>query len=194
MDSSMTQPNIRRWLEPSEDKKRAYYRQATKSVYLKIKTLHRKKLSLATNMHHIKKLLFENKFPLQGDFNSKIPMSKDQTFRNNWTAITNKCKHDLTNLFLQDLNNKYQTTETEIDANIAQLQEKATNSQYVEIKGFLQTNYKQAMTYLSAKQPRNSKERSHQQAKEEDNKLRGDNSDLEEHQSKIQAKVTLNHY
>ena len=92
-------------------------------------------------------------------------MSRDKAFRNNWTAITNKCTLNLTNLILQDLNNKYQTTKTEIDANLAQLQEILSNS-------------------LKARR----------RAKEEDDILRGDNSNLEEHQSKIKAKVTLNHY
>ena len=73
-------------------------------------------------------------------------MSRDQTFRNQWVSITNKCKLDLRNLILQDLGSKYQATKLEIDSHLAQLQELLTNSQFVEIKEFLQSKYKQAMT------------------------------------------------
>ena len=72
-------------------------------------------------------------------------MSRDQVFRNKWTSITNKCKLDLTNLILQDLGAKYQTTKLEIDTNLAQLQGLLSNNQFVEIKEFLQSKYKQAM-------------------------------------------------
>ena len=150
-NSVTMQPSKRRRLEPNEDMKRTNYPQASKSVYLKTKTLHRKKLSLATNIHQIKKLLSENKFPLQADFNSKVPMSRDQAFRNKWVSITNKCKLDLSNLILQDLGNKYQTTKLEIDTNLAELQELLTNNQFMEIKKFLQTKYKQAMNTTFSK-------------------------------------------
>ena len=69
--STTSQPTKRKRLQSSEDKKRTNYTQASKSIYLKTKTLHRRKLSFATNIHQIKKLLVENKFPLQADFNSK---------------------------------------------------------------------------------------------------------------------------
>ena len=144
-DSTINQSTKKRRLEANEDKKRTNYPQASKSIYLKTKTLHRKKLSLTTNIHQIKKLVSEGIFPLQADFNSRIPMSRDQVFRNKWTSITNKCKLDLTNLILQDLGAKYQTTKLEIDTNLAQLQELLSNNQFVEIKEFLQSKYKQAM-------------------------------------------------
>ena len=113
-DSTINQPTKKHRLEANKDKKRTNYPQASKSIYLKTKTLHRKKLSLATNIHQIKKLVSEGKFPLQADFNSRIPMSRDQVFRTKWTSITNKCILDLTNLILQDLGAKYQTTKLEI--------------------------------------------------------------------------------
>ena len=142
--------NKKRKLEAEEDKKRSNYPQASKSVYLKTKTLHRRKLSLTTNINQIKKLLTENKFPLQANFNSKVPMTRDQV-KDQWLAITNKCKTGLSNLILQDLSAKYQTTKLEIYSNLAQLQNLLTNSQFVEIKEFLQTKYKQAMSTTFSK-------------------------------------------
>ena len=144
-DNTITQPNKRRKLEPNDDLKRLNYPQASKSIYLKTKTLHRKKLSLATNIHQIKQLLTDQKFPLQADFNSRVPMNRDQNFRNQWVAITNKCKNDLTNLFLTDLSNKYRNTKLEIESNLTQLQGMLSNAQFAEIKEFLHTKYRQAM-------------------------------------------------
>ena len=71
-DSTITQPSKKRQLEAYEDNKRTNYPQASKSIYLKTKTLHRRKLSLATNTHHIKVLVSVNKFPLPAVFNLVI--------------------------------------------------------------------------------------------------------------------------
>ena len=71
-DSTITQPSKKRRLEAYGDKKRTNYPQASKSIYLQTKTLHRRKLSLATNTLHIKVLVSVNMFRLPAVFNLEL--------------------------------------------------------------------------------------------------------------------------
>ena len=70
-DNTRDQPSKRRRQEPPEGDTRSNYPKESKALYLKTKSLHRKKLTLAANIHHIKKNLQDNKFSVQANFNCK---------------------------------------------------------------------------------------------------------------------------
>ena len=123
---------------------RSTYPKESKTLYLKTKTLHKKKLNLATNIHHIKKNLEDKKFPVQADFNCNISANRDSKFRDKWSKITTDAKIKLTQVLLEDLNSRYQLIKQEIQSNLAQLQTMLTNSQYDEICHFLNDKYKAA--------------------------------------------------
>ena len=106
-DQTSNQPNKRKRLEAPEGDIRRSYPKESKTLYLKTKTLHKKKLNLATNIHQIKKNLEDKKFPVQADFNCAIPANRDATFRDKWTHITTDAKIKLT--LLEDRNSKIPT-------------------------------------------------------------------------------------
>ena len=93
---------------PRDD--RSSYPNDSKAIYLKTKTLHRRKLALASNLHQIKLGIGDKKYPNQVNFRCSFPPNRDETFKSKWQDIVKKCKEDLTCLVLQDLNNKYQNT------------------------------------------------------------------------------------
>ena len=130
---------------------RTNYPEATKSVYLKIKNLYKKKLSIAVNMHAIKNGLKNNKYPAATDFRGKPPPNRSEAFRLRWDRIIGSCKEKLSLLVLEDLNEKYQGTKMEIQALMAELQLHLNNTQFTEISTFLQEKYKNAMPVALSK-------------------------------------------
>ena len=60
---------------------RGNYPPATKPLYLKAKTLFRRKLTLATNIHSIKNSLMSGSFPVQCNFRSSPPISSDEDLK-----------------------------------------------------------------------------------------------------------------
>ena len=83
------------------------YAAATKLLYLKAKTLYRRKLNLATNIHSIKNSLKAGTFPVQCNFRSTPPVSTDEDFKKKWIELTAKCKRELTLLWVEEMNRKY---------------------------------------------------------------------------------------
>ena len=67
----------------SEGDQRSGYPKESKILYLKTKTLHRKKFSMATNIYQIKRNLADNKFPAQVNFNCNTPINIDNVLRTN---------------------------------------------------------------------------------------------------------------
>ena len=80
-ESSAKQPNKRKRLEAPEGDIRSAYPKESKSLYLKTKTFHKKKLNLATNLHQIKNNLQHKKFPVKADFNCNVTANRDAVFR-----------------------------------------------------------------------------------------------------------------
>ena len=101
---------------------RSSYPYESKAVYLRIKNLYKKKLNIAANMHTIKLSLKHNKFPTAADFRDKPPPNRSESFKERWTRVTTGCKEKLSLLVLEDLNEKYQSTKTEIQTQLALLQ------------------------------------------------------------------------
>ena len=83
---------------------RGDYPAATKPLYLKAKTLYRRKLNLATNIHSIKNSLKSGTFPVQCNFKSSPPISSDEDIKKKWMEIISKSKKELTLLWVDELN------------------------------------------------------------------------------------------
>ena len=129
-------------LEAPEGDIRSAYPKESKALYLKTKTLHKKKLNLATDIHQIKNNLQDKKFPVQADFNCNVPANRGAVFRDKWAQMTNEAKIKLTQVLLEDLNSRYHQVKVEIQSNLAQLQQMLTITQYDEICLFLSDKYK----------------------------------------------------
>ena len=73
---------------------RGNYPAATKPLYLKAKTLFRRKLTLATNIHSIKNSLKSGSFPVQCKFRSSLPISSDEDFKKKWKKWSPRAKEN----------------------------------------------------------------------------------------------------
>ena len=153
------------------------------------KSLHRKKLTLATNIHHIKKNLQDNKFPVQASFICNTPSNRDTVFRDKWSQITNDAKHKLTQLILDDLNIKYQGVKLDVQANFTDLHKLLTRSQFEEITKFLSDRYKataeaglnkvsKRINQRNPRRPQQGRARNFQQVRRPQNKKDIDNNKL----------------
>ena len=116
---------------------RTSYPEANKSLYLRVKNLHKKKVSIAANMHAIKINLKNNKFPAAADFRDRPPNNRSESFRAKWKSTTNACKAELSLLVLEDLTEKYQQTKSEIQGLMIELQQHLSSTQFHEISTFL---------------------------------------------------------
>ena len=140
---------------------RSSYPTESKAIYLKTKNLFRKKLAIATNLHHIKARLNQGKYPIQVDFKCNLPQNRDEKFKSTWQQSIKKCKQELSLMILQDLNEKYTMVKTEILGQLDQLKKILNADQFKETHQFLEDRYKAAMkpamNRLNAKSDRNKK-------------------------------------
>ena len=77
---------------PSTEKRkddRDNYPPQAKPIYLRLKTLYRKKLSLASNIRTIEQRLSTNKFPSSVDFRFNPNTTRDPVLKRNWEQILN---------------------------------------------------------------------------------------------------------
>ena len=120
------------------------YPPESKPLYLKSKNLHRKKLSVATNIHSIKAHLKEGKFPASCNFKCTPPVSVNESFKTKWAEIVNKCKRDLTLHLVEELNSKYTMIKADIQTTYAELENITNTTQFKELKDSLTGKYKAA--------------------------------------------------
>ena len=121
---------------------RGNYPAATKPLYLKAKTLYRKKLNLATNIHSVKNSLKSGNFPVQCNFKCSPPVSADEVFKQKWTEATAKCKRDITLLWVEEMNQKYSNIKLEIQSTLSEIEGHLTQEQFKEIQDSLSSKYK----------------------------------------------------
>ena len=143
---STNRRGVKRFREETPPRgEREQYPANSKPLYLKAKSLHKRKLAIAANIHQIKEGLASNKYPHQVNFRCSYPPNRDEKFKSTWQQIVKKCKEDLTYLVMQDLNSKYQETKAEISANLHTLNGILNQEQFNEIKKFLDERYKSAI-------------------------------------------------
>ena len=81
----------------TNEDERSQYPAVSKPLYLKTKSLHRRKLALAANIHQIQQRLAQNKYPTQVNFRCGFPANREEGFKSQWQGIVKKCKEDLFN-------------------------------------------------------------------------------------------------
>ena len=132
---------------PSTDREstsRDRYPPAAKNHYFKAKNLYRKKLHIATNLHHVKSQLKEGQFISICNFRCSPPQSEDQLFKTKWTKCISSCKRELTLLWVDSLNQKYSSVKTNLQSEMAELQKILNKEQFSEIKTSLDSKYRDA--------------------------------------------------
>ena len=137
----------KRTSSPSTDREsssRDRYPPAAKSHYFKAKNMYRKKLGVATSLHHVKNQLKEGNFTSICNFRCSPPQSENQDFKTKWTKIVRSCKRELTLLWVEQLNHKYSVVKTSLQAELAELQKILSTEQFSEIKNSLDSKYKDA--------------------------------------------------
>ena len=105
------------------------------------KTLYRKKLNLATNIHSIRNSLKTGTCPVQCNFRSTPPVSADEDFKKMWIELTAKCKRGLTLLWVEELNRKYSSVKLEIQSTLAEIESHLDQKQFKEIKDSLNSKF-----------------------------------------------------
>ena len=95
------------------------YPPAAKSRYFKAKNLYRRKLSIATSLHHVKNQLKDGNFISIFNFRCSPPQTESQEFKTNWTKIISSCKRELTLLWVDQ---RYSTVKTSLQSELAELQ------------------------------------------------------------------------
>ena len=76
--------------------------QQAKTIYLRLKGLHRKKLSLASNIKIMEGKLSKNCYPTSLDFKFKENTTRNPILKDHWTRSIRKCKTDMTLALLDD--------------------------------------------------------------------------------------------
>ena len=87
---------------------RDQYPKDSKSIYLRIKTLYRKKLSLATNIKTMEGKLSRNCLITSVDF--KFNSTRNHVLKDLLSRSIRKCKTDMTLALLDDLQKTYNNT------------------------------------------------------------------------------------
>ena len=124
------------------------YPAVTKPLYLKAKTLCRRKLNLATNIHSIQNSLKTGSFPIQCNFRSTPPVSTDESFKEKWIGCTAKCKRELTLLWVEEMNSKYSNVNLDIQSTLAEIEKHFNNEQFKEIQALALASSSQLPPFL----------------------------------------------
>ena len=118
------------------------YPPEAKPIYLKLKGLHKKKLSLASNIKVMEGKLTKNQFPTSVDFKFNINNTRNPVLKEKWATAIRKCKTDLTLAFIDDLQKTYNRTKAAITKELATLETLLKPEQFKEIKDSLTTKFR----------------------------------------------------
>ena len=141
--------------EPSTKEKyidtRDQYSPQAKPVYLKLKGLHKKKLSLAASIKVMEDKLAKNQYPTSVDFRFNINSTRNPILKDAWARAIRTCKTDLTLALIDDLQKAYSRTKATIAKEMAELETFLTRDQFQEIKDSLTSKFKQMAPSLVEK-------------------------------------------
>ena len=161
--SKKDNPNKRKRLDspdrgepPNKEKyvdARDQYPSQAKPIYLKLKGLHKKKLSLASLIKVMEGKLSKNQYPSSVDFKFNINSNRNPVLKDAWSRTIRKCKTDLTLALIEDLQSTYSRTKAAIAKELAELETLLNQQQFQEIKDSLTNKFKQmAPTLMERKQ------------------------------------------
>ena len=139
-------------LGPSNAKKyndaRGEYPGAAKPVYLRLKNLHKKKLSLTSNIKVMQGKLAKNQYPASVDFKFNINSTRNPILKDSWSRSVKKFKTELTVGLIDDLQNTYNRTKAAMAKDLSELETLLSQEQFQEIKDSLSTKSKQIAQLL----------------------------------------------
>ena len=119
------------------------YPAATKPIYLRLKNLHRKKLSLASTIKVMEGRLAKNQYPTSVDFKFNINSTRSPKLKDHWSRIIRRCKSELTTTLIDDLQAAYSRTKASIAKDLTELDTLLTKEQSQEIKDSLLDKFQQ---------------------------------------------------
>ena len=106
-------PNRRDPKEPYVDT-RDQYPKESKAVYVKLKTLYKKKLSLTSYIKIMEGKLAKSCYPTSVTFRFNVNSTRNPVLKYQWTRAVRKWKTDMTLALIDDLQKAYNNTEAQI--------------------------------------------------------------------------------
>ena len=144
-------PNTRDPKEPCVDSRDKYLKEF-KPIYIRLKTLYRKRLFLASNIKSMEGQLAKNSFPASIDFMFNINSTRNAVLKDLWTRSIRKCKTDMRLVLRDDLQKTY-NTKAQIAKDMMDLERLLNPEQLQEIKESLNEKFKQmAPSFMERKQ------------------------------------------
>ena len=114
----------------------------SKPIYLQLKNLVKKKVTMAASIKTLESNMGKNIFPGSVDFKFITNSTRDPALKARWTSIILNCKKDLTKAMIDDLYKKYNQVKDTINTKLAELEGHLEPDQYREIKASLNTRAK----------------------------------------------------
>ena len=132
---------------------REQYPAAAKPIYLRLKGLHRKKLSVASNIKIMEGKLSKNCYPTSLDFKFNVNSTRNPILKDKWIRAIRNCKTEITLALIDDMQKAYNQTKATIAKELVDLETILNPAQFKEIKDSLTTRFKQmAPVYLEKKE------------------------------------------
>ena len=121
------------------------YPPETKPLYLRSKNLHKRKLAVATKLSAFKKY-YGSKDPAYTSFKCPPPnLMRNPENKARWNDIVNTTKKSLLSILIEDMEEQYQATKTEISALELQLRQHLSTKDWEEMSATLDRKYKSAV-------------------------------------------------
>ena len=129
---------------PSSDTNtsRDQYPVESKTIYLQLKILVKKKVTLAASIKTLEGNLSKNVFPKSVDFKFITNSARDPALKARWTTIIQNCKKDLTKAMIDDLYKKYNQVKDTINTKLIEIEGHLEPAQYNQIKASLNVRAK----------------------------------------------------
>ena len=127
------------------------YPEQSKPIYLRLKTLHKKKLSLASTIKVMEGKLAKNLYPSSVDFKFNINSTRNPVLKDAWSRAVRNCKTELTLALIDDIQRTYNRTKATIPKDLTELETLLTPDQFQEIKDSLSSKFKQMAPVLMEK-------------------------------------------
>ena len=118
------------------------YPEASKSKYLSLKNLTRKKVTMSANIKTMEARLAKREYPNAVNFRFNINATRDPKLRDSWSSIIHSCKADLTKAMIEDMYRKYNQLKSQIAKEYCELETILNPEQFHEIKRTLEDKSK----------------------------------------------------
>ena len=138
----------------SKGPERSSYPAESKPVYLRLKTNHKKKIAIASQISRMHGELLKKVYPPSVDFKFNINQSRSDKVQASWKVILDECKQKLTKTLLDELFTKYSQVKDHIAKDYQSLGNILTAVQLQKIRESLQTTCSRIAATYSKKAKR----------------------------------------